>query len=276
MLHYHVKNQNIPQIQKLLENGADVRDVFNSYEPLDDIWQHGYEADFDSENDDGAEEILCPQLAKDIMIVLKNAGATVNTQRNALSQLIYRGAPVELIQSMLEIFPECEVNVTYVKGWTMLHDVVSREKRLDVLECLLKHGADPNRESDDRYSTKIGPRLCLHESIALGHLEMTLLLLRYGADPFKKDTYGLTALTWARWMRRQLYLTSFFGVTSRDHTESSEICTLIENIATCRDSFEKIKDSLHRDLAEYIWNPERLAKQGYFEKWLRKKELCID
>ena len=265
MLHYHVKHQDIPQIQKLLENGANVRDVFNTFEPLDDIWQHQYDVDVDPENDDdGAEEILCPQLAKEIMSILKNAGATVNTQRNALSQLIYRGAPVEVIQSMLDIFPECEVNVTYIKGWTMLHDVVAQRK-LDVLECLLRHGADPNRESEDRYSTKIGPRLCLHEALANGHLEMTLLLLRYGADPFKKDTYGLTALTWARWMRRQHHLTSFLGITSRDHTESSELCTLIENIAECRDAFEKIKDSLHRELMEYIWNPERLAKQGYFE-----------
>ena len=265
MLHYHVKHQDIPQIQKLLENGANVRDVFNTFEPLDDIWQHQYDVYFDPNNDDDETEVLCPQLAKEIMIVLKHAGATVNTQRNALSQLIHRGAPVEVIQSMLDIFPECKVNVTYVKGWTMLHDVVSREQ-LDVLECLLKHGADPNRESDDRYSTKIGPRLCLHEALALGHLEMTLLLLRYGADPFKKDTYGLTALTWARWMRRQLQLTTFLGVTSRDHVISSELCTLIENMAACRDAFDTIKDSLHAELAEYVWNPERLAKQGYFEE----------
>lgn len=267
MLHYHVKRQDIAQIQKLLENGANVRDVYNTFEPLDDIWQHQYEADFDPNNDDDEIELLCPRLAKEIMILLKNAGATVNTQRNALSQLIYRGAPVELIQCMLDIFPECEVNVTYVKGWTMLHDVVSHERRLDVLECLLKHGADPNRESEDRYTVpSIRPRLCLHEAIANGHLEMTLLLLRYGADPFKKDTYGLTALTWTRWMRRQLHLSNVLGITSRDHTESSEICTLIENIATCRDAFEKIKDSLHRDLVEYVWNPERLVKQGYFER----------
>jgi hypothetical protein len=70
-------------------------------------------------------------------------------------------------------------------------------------------------------------------------------------------------------MRRQLHLSDVLGITSRDRTESSEICTLIENIAKCRDSFEKIKDSLHRDLVEYVWNPERLAKQGYFERaWI--------
>ena len=71
--------------------------------------------------------------------------------------------------------------------------------------------------------------------------------------------YHVKRYVWARWMRRQLHLSNVLGVTSRDHTESSELCRLIENLVACRDAFDTIKDSLHRDLMEYIWNPERLA-----------------
>lgn len=69
--------------------------------------------------------------------------------------------------------------------------MAAQKDRIDYLDLLLTHGADPNIEDG------LG-RLALSVAAQYCHQKACELLLKYGADPTKKDKYGLDALDYAR------------------------------------------------------------------------------
>lgn len=70
-------------------------------------------------------------------------------------------------------------------GKTPLHIAVIRSDK-HAVKALLVHDADPNIEDEYNYITP------LHTSASNGHIEISDLLVQYGAYPHAKDVYGNT------------------------------------------------------------------------------------
>jgi hypothetical protein len=92
----------------------------------------------------------------------------------------------------------------------------------------------------------IVPRRCLDVAIARDNEHAVRLLLDYGADLYavcKKN--GTTSFHW--------YVT--FGKKMK----------LIGDLWEAKNAFDAIKDSLHKELVEYVFHPARLKRFGYFQ-----------
>jgi len=96
----------------------------------------------------------------------------------------------ELILYILESFTHKGqkadfINIKDKKGWSAIYYAIeiSENGFPDVVELLLKHGADPN-QADEKGIT------ALHLSAYKGQDDNVEILLKYKADPNKKDIMG--------------------------------------------------------------------------------------
>lgn len=81
-------------------------------------------------------------------------------------------------------------NIRNEKGLTLLH-VAANLGKYEIAEELLKEGADPDAEAPETRFTS------LHFTVFNEDADMTHLLLKYNASPFKKDYRGKTPLDYA-------------------------------------------------------------------------------
>jgi len=79
-----------------------------------------------------------------------------------------------------------EINFKDKHGYTAL-DLAVIHNLVDVVEVLLKNGANPNIKDKNGYTP-------LHRAVIKSSAVLTKLLLKYGADPNVKDIYGYTPL----------------------------------------------------------------------------------
>ena len=97
-------------------------------------------------------------------------------------------------------------------GETPLHSALCTPDRAAhdlVVEVLLAHGANPNRETNPAVATGAFMRDCrtrgetpLHRAAAFGTEDTLDLLLAAGADREARDAHGDTPLGWASWYAR--------------------------------------------------------------------------
>jgi ankyrin repeat protein len=76
-----------------------------------------------------------------------------------------------------------DVNVKDILGQTPLHGAAIHGDRLEIVELLVKHGADPNIR--DREG-----RTAFYLAVTKGKIPAAKLLLEYGADVNAKDSHG--------------------------------------------------------------------------------------
>ena len=79
-----------------------------------------------------------------------------------------------------------KVNVKGQYGWTALM-IVAFDGHLDVVKCLVEHGADVNAQGS----------YALREAVKSGNLDIVQYLVKHGADVNATDINGKTALTYA-------------------------------------------------------------------------------
>lgn len=94
-----------------------------------------------------------------------------------IQQLLHRGADVN-----------CQEEVG---GWTPLHNAVQRGRK-DIVELLLRHGADPHQRKRNGATPFIMAGIT-------GNVELLQLFLSTGADVNECDSNGFTALMEAAW-----------------------------------------------------------------------------
>ena len=133
-----------------------------------------------------------------------------------------------------------------------------------VLRSLIRLGADPNQPTTNvGESQDIPATLPLHDAICAQCLPWIFVLLENGADVYKKDTFGLDALTWATHQERQARRND--NSQRERHANSLHVLAFIKDVYEAKHVFEKVKDDLHKELAEYVFHPARLCGRGYFE-----------
>ncbi len=214
----------------------------DAFEPLDLLWAVPH--------DDVVPVIECLE-------ILVNAGATSHTRAGAFREVIFRIAPVEVIEAFLEK-TDCDPNesLSYSTVFAPLMSAVAHHNDpFRVCVALLKAGADPNVVSTHaQVAHFITPTMALHEAIVRGRRDVVDLLLEAGADPFAADRHtDMRAVHWAR-----------HAVAARDSSATQEILALFEGLEAGRQQHALAWSDLKKDLMEAAWHPARLAKQGYF------------
>jgi ankyrin repeat protein len=127
----------------------------------------------------------------DIITTLLRGGANLNAKDNAGYNAILRAIQKkdDDISDLLVNQPGLELNAQGSNGTTVLISYVWREKE-DVVEKLLKRGADPKLSDSDGDTA-------LHGAALRGNVNLIKMLLAAGADPNAKNKVGGTALMWA-------------------------------------------------------------------------------
>jgi ankyrin repeat protein len=138
-----------------------------------------------------------------------NASAQTHIRRTPLHHAAYN-VNLEAVQVLLEYNPD--IGLRDMDGDTPLHDILSKiepsteGKVVEIVRRLLEYGADPNiRRNADSGSAP------LHLASFSGSLEVTCLLLSYGASIYQED---------AEWN------TSFEVASSRGHDEIMKLLCL--------------------------------------------------
>ncbi|CAB4057823.1 clpB [Lepeophtheirus salmonis] len=122
-------------------------------------------------------------------------------------------------------------NTRHSLGWTGLH-VASFSGQKEVVEVLLRHGADPNAEDDftiyimlveKKLNVRANFRGCspLHYAVLSNEKNVIEVLLKGGANPFKKNDYGKTPL---------------------DYAQGSEIKTLLKDYGKVYEETKRLKE----------------------------------
>jgi ankyrin repeat protein len=122
---------------------------------------------------------------------LKWQGDLVSTEQPSLELQLHaaaRAGDVAALKNLLR-YGDVDVDAKNYEAETALSQA-ARDGHRDVVELLLKAGADPNRKSD-------AGRTPLAWAAQNGDEEMVKLLLRWGADPNVLSDTGRTPLSWA-------------------------------------------------------------------------------
>lgn len=252
-LTWHIKRQDIPEIQKWFDENP----IENADCPVNAIWR--------SWCGDRPDE----KKAIEIMKLLYNAGIRIDTP--ALYVAVNNAAPINVIKAMSE-YPDCDLHGKHKQFETpfMYAIVESRFRRKEmhpVIRSLLELGANPNHATHDVHDAcSIPPTLPLHMAIAWQDMDLLCLLLEYGAYMFIKDSHGFDALTWATHQelrtRQTLDVYRALSKYQQDqHKDAVDILTFV----TERYTFENLKHQVHKELVEYVFHPIRLEKTGYFQ-----------
>jgi ankyrin repeat protein len=111
-----------------------------------------------------------------------------HTASYAMEHILLHEAVYHGISGVVEEYIRCGVEVNICNGGkSLVHIAVSRNHK-DIVELLLKAGADSNKKCNNDF----GP---LHEACALGNRgDILKLLIEAGADVHSKDKNGLTPL----------------------------------------------------------------------------------
>lgn len=111
------------------------------------------------------------------------------------------GRPSEGVQLLLD--HGAAANARSGSGWTPLM-LAALHGYAEIIEMLLRHGADPNVFTDEEADAQEGcaTRSALTLAVVNGRVEIVRLLLRYGADGHATSSDGHTALDAAEWRMR--------------------------------------------------------------------------
>jgi len=165
---------NLPAVQTLLEEGADVnaKDTYG-FTALMTAAQKGH---------------------TEIVKLLLEKGADVNARNTSGTALCaaLRGGHTDIVKLLLE--KGADVNAEMIDGGTTALMMASRNGNTEVVKLLLKKGADVNAKRTYDGET------ALWAASWGGHTDIVKLLLKKGADVNAKRTYdGETALWAASW-----------------------------------------------------------------------------
>ena len=268
-LHFAVAHGKVDDVKKLLAEGANIRERvsfpqshYTSYddegnpteeppspteyervpfEPMDCLgglpWQYDYAP--------------IPH-AIECMHILTAAGATTNTERNSLMQLLSNAktrvvANRRLICEMIRT-TDCDVNWDGCH-YTLLEGAMNNSV-YDVVEVLLDAGAVMTTYS-------------FWQVVAYAPLEVMLVFLQHGANPYVIDTKGKDAMDWIR--DEIKWSAGVYYYQECEDLKNDRKLKFLGDLFECRRKFDAIKHDVHRELMEIVWNPQRLAKFGYFE-----------
>ena len=255
-LTWHIKRQDIPEIQKWLEEHP----LENADRPVDAIWTRWYG---DRPDEEKAEKAI------EIMKLLYNAGARIDT--SALYVAVNNAAPINVIKAMSE-YPDCDLHGKHKEFETpFMYAIVSsrfrRKEMHPVIRSLLELGANPNHATQDVHESHgIPPTLPLHMAIAWHDMDLLCILLEYGARMFIKDLHGFDALTWATHQELRTRQTlDVYRAPTKHQKDSHDDAVAILRFVTERYTFENLKKTLHKELVEYVFHPARLERIGYFQ-----------
>jgi ankyrin repeat protein len=120
---------------------------------------------------------------------LKN-GADPNATKRGYSALQWAAQEGYYTACKILVEKGANVNKMSKEGLTALHAAIDSRHR-KIASLLIKNGADVNAYSEFTSSTP------LHTACAFGHIEEVLLLLKAGADSFRKNDVGRTPLYYA-------------------------------------------------------------------------------
>jgi len=246
----------VEDVKRLLDEGSNVRErapvspqyydsVTTLYEPLDLLG--GVYDQFHV--DQPPEECMI-----ECMYLLVAAGATTKTERDSLCELITNTCKrisqmerVDTIRAMLTT-TDSDINTGVPK--TPLEIAVLHGK-YHIAGCLLAAGARPTSHA-------------FQTTVRYGTLENVFLFLQHGADPYATDDDGRNALDWIQ--AEITWAAGSYFRKDREDTKHYQKLKVFEDLFECRRRFDALKDDLHRDLMEYAWNPQRLARFGYFDE----------
>lgn len=119
-----------------------------------------------------------------------NKNAQDSTKRSPLHWAATHGY-AELAKCLLskEFGKAADINIVQSRGKTALH-LASEHDRVDIVDILLSHGAEPDLRSDGRWTPLIN-------AAEKGHAAVVAKLLEAGADVNADLSNGMTALHWA-------------------------------------------------------------------------------
>jgi hypothetical protein len=187
--------------------------------------------------------------------LLIKAGATADTSGGALHLCINR-ADSETLAKFLKITKADPNHIGCTPHPPLLLALIVRS--VPGVRVLLEAGADPSlgESHGKQVAFAISPSIPLHEAVAWGRWDVVQDLLAYGADPFQKDPIrGLAAINWAR----------HAASSSSSSTDSARILAFFEHLEHARNMHLQRAPLLHKELVEYVFQPVRLQKQGYFD-----------
>jgi len=108
-------------------------------------------------------------------------------QRTIVNKDFSKEEKLHFIQALLkQKVNKKEINFKDKHGYTAL-DLAVIHNLVEVVEVLLKNGADPNIKDKNGYTP-------LHRAVIKSSPVLAKLLLKYGADPNIRDVYGYTPL----------------------------------------------------------------------------------
>ncbi|MBK8980234.1 MAG: ankyrin repeat domain-containing protein [Planctomycetes bacterium] len=198
----------------LMDAGADpTQQTEYGFEPLFTAIHHGHLAAAELLIADPRVDVNRP-IAQFMPLHVAAQGDEAGPHLELYHRLIELGARVDMcsaaaagdrerIEAMLQADPDAARTTTILGGWTPLHDAV-RNVRLDVVELLLAHGADPNAISGE-IDYRSAPLHWVGTDIMLDEPELKVATLRRlveaGANLDALDKFGNTPLDRARQQR---------------------------------------------------------------------------
>ena len=184
-LHMAVAQGDIELVELLLKHGAsvDVEDLGGN-NPLHLAVEHYQPRTTSSHYSD---EVATANGIKSLCDVLLENGADVNARNNNGQTPLYRAASAGLLELVREMLEEYGGNPNIGSPLA----VACLMENVELVNLLLKHGADPHRTSMSYCSNQ---RLPLRTAITAGNRELVELLMRHGATVYDADKYGDTPL----------------------------------------------------------------------------------
>ena len=265
-----IKKHDLDAIRKILATGVDPNRQTYHRRPVEYIW-------------DGQTHQKSTEKTIDILKILHEAGARIDSDalHSITNHILNPPVEMSVIKAMCT-YPECDIDGLNYRYRTPLlaaifrcihHTQTVKESELyPLIKTFLHLGADPNLPTKDVHGHResIPATLPLHVAVTSCDTVLVKLLLDHGADPFRKDSYGHDALTWATHLVTQTHQTlEIQNISSihdhQRHAAAVEVVQFIKHLYAARTAFDTIKHELHKELVEYVFHPTRLEKNGYFE-----------